>query len=253
MKFKSIWLSDIHLGTKGCQSDKLLWFLKNFESENLFLVGDIIDFWSLKRKSYWPVEHNTIIQKVLRKARHGTKVIYIPGNHDEGLRQYIGYTFGDIEIHEEYMYSSVNDKKILCLHGDKFDIITQYHKWIAILGDIGYSFLLSLNYYQNKIRNLLGLRQWSLSSYIKHQVKDVVNFISDYEQNLVNEVKHLNIDGILCGHIHKAEIKQIDNITYFNTGDTVESCTAIVETYSGEFHLISFNNFKLDLIKQVEL
>lgn len=239
--YRTIWISDIHLGTKGCQADSLLHMLKTTESDYLFLVGDIIDFWAIKRKSYWPTIHNTIIQKILKKARHGTKVIFIPGNHDEVLRDYVGISFGDIEIHENYTHTLMDGRQIFCIHGDIYDIVTRYHKHIAILGDIGYSFLLSINRHFNTIRKHLGLGYWSLSKFIKHQVKEAVNFISDYEQNVVQEARKLHVDGILCGHIHSAEITQFDDILYLNTGDFVESCTSIVETTEGELQLLHWN------------
>jgi len=253
MKYRTIWLSDIHLGSKGCQADKLLYFLKNNESEYLFLVGDIVDFWSLKRTPYWPTSHNTIVQKVLRKARHGTKVIFIPGNHDEALREYIGCTFGDIELHNDYIHTLNNGKKVFCLHGDVYDVITRYHKWIAVMGDLGYGFLLWLNRVQNRIRTIFGKDYWSLSAYIKKRVKEAVNFISDFEENVSSNAKELGMDAVLCGHIHHAQIDQINDIWYLNTGDTVESCTAIVENLNDEIELITFNNYNVDILKKVNL
>jgi UDP-2,3-diacylglucosamine pyrophosphatase LpxH len=239
-KYRTIWLSDIHLGSRGCQADALLDFLKQTESEQLFLVGDIIDLWALKRKSFWPTTHNTVIQKILKKARQGTNVIYIPGNHDEPLREYIGMHFGQIEMCLDYTYTLKSGHEIYCLHGDKYDVITRYHKWIAVLGDVGYTILLRINGIQNKIRKLLGMKHWSLSAFIKHHVKEAVSFISDYEENVVHEAKKLGVDGVLCGHIHKAEITKINDIMYFNTGDWVESCTAIAETLDNEMVLLHY-------------
>lgn len=238
--YRTIWLSDIHLGSKGCQSSKLLNFLKNTESDYLILVGDIIDFWALSRSVYWPTAHNTIIQKILRKARHGTTVIYIPGNHDENLREYIGISLGDITLHENYTHTLSDGRTAFCIHGDEYDVVTRYHKWLAVIGDIGYEALLKINRIQNKIRAKLGLGHWSLSSYVKHRVKEAVNFISDYEETVAKEAKKMDVDMVLCGHIHSAEIKQMEDIVYINTGDWVESCTAIVEHHTGELELIKW-------------
>lgn len=242
MKYRTIWISDIHLGSKGCQSELLLNFLKNNDSEYLILVGDIIDLWALSRKSYWPASHNTIIQKILKKARHGTKVIYIPGNHDDPIREYANMTFGGIEIHTDYIHTLSTGKTIFCLHGDVYDIITQYSKWLSMVGDIGYTYLLWLNRVQNKIRRIFGKDHWSFSSFIKHKVKEAVNFIGNYEKTVANEAEKLQVDGILCGHIHHPEIKQIGNTIYYNTGDWVESCTALVEHENGNIELIKWTN-----------
>ncbi|HYA84707.1 MAG TPA: UDP-2,3-diacylglucosamine diphosphatase [Candidatus Bathyarchaeia archaeon] len=251
MKYRTVWLSDIHLGSKGCQADKLLAFLKQVECEYLFLVGDIIDIWAMKRQFYWPETHNTIIQKFLRKARHGTKVIYIPGNHDEMFRQYIidhPISFGDIEIHQEYLHTLANGKTVLCIHGDYYDVVMKYHKWLAFVGDIGYSILLWLNRHFNYLRKLLRMRYWSISQYIKYKVKSAVSFIGHFEQNVISECKDRGVDCILCGHIHHAEMKQYGDILYLNTGDTVESCTAIVETYNNELVLLGFGKDEIEII-----
>ena len=243
--YRTIWLSDIHLGTKDCQAELLLNFLKSCDSDYLILVGDIIDFWALKRVAFWPTTHNTIIQKALKKARQGTKIIFIPGNHDESLREYTGNTFGGIELHEDYIHTLANGNTIFCIHGDIYDVITRYHKWLAILGDVGYTILLNINRIQNNIRTRFGYNQWSLSAYIKSKVKDVVSFISEYEDSVVHEAKQLGVTGVLCGHIHHAEIKQLGDVLYLNTGDNVESCTAIVEEDEGDLVLLCYSNFTI--------
>lgn len=237
-KYRTIWISDIHLGTKGCQAERLLDFLKNTDSEYLILVGDIIDFWALKRYPYWPTTHNTIVQKVLKKARHGTKVIFIPGNHDESLRDYVNHSFGDIELHYEYVHTLKDGRKFLCLHGDLFDAVTKYHKWLAVLGDISYTFLLWLNRHYNTLRSKMGMGFWSLSAFIKLKVKQAVNFISDFEESVVKYANTQEVDGVVCGHIHHAEMRMIGNIVYVNDGDWVESCTAAVETLDGKLELV---------------
>ena len=238
--FKTIWLSDVHLGSTGCQAEILYHFLDNSNSDNLILVGDIIDFWALRRKAYWPQTHNNVVQKVLKKAKKGTKVIYIPGNHDETLRDYLSYTFGSIEMHREYIYESISGRSILCLHGDDFDVVTRYHKWIARLGDVGYDFLLLLNRHFNAIRAKMGVGFWSLSAFIKHKVKQAVNFIGDYEENVAKEAKLRNVDAVLCGHIHHLNMSYNETL-YMNTSDWVETCGGIVEHFDGTIETFTYN------------
>ena len=240
MNYKTIFISDVHLGTRFAQAEKLIDFLKENESENLFLVGDIIDGWSIKRKFVWPQSHSDVIQKVLRKARKGTNVYLITGNHDEFLRPFVPLILGDnLNISNEFSYTSINGKKYFITHGDFFDSITMTKKWLAILGDYGYDFLLYINHILNKLRRTFKINsQWSLSKYIKDNVKSSVNFINDFEKVLTEHAKHKNFDGIICGHIHKAEQRDINGIEYKNCGDWVESCTAVVERYDGEFEII---------------
>lgn len=239
--YKTIWISDLHLGSTQCQSDMLLDFLKHTESEKLYLVGDIVDFWALSRKMYWPREHNTVIQKILRKARHGTQVIYIPGNHDENVREYDNYVFGDIVVKNSDVHTTLQGKKLLIIHGDIYDTIAKHHQWIARLGSKGYDFLIEMNRILRQLRKLLGLRsQFSLASFIKYKVKNVVQFISDYETSIVQTLKDEQLDGVVCGHIHHAEMKAIEQFMYINTGDFVESCTAIVEHFDGSLELIQW-------------
>lgn len=251
--YRTIWLSDIHLGSKGCQAENLLYFLKHTESDYLILVGDIIDFWAMSRKLYWPTSHNTIIQKILKKARHGTKVIFVHGNHDNVLHDYIGLKFGDVEIQKEYLHTLSNGETFWCIHGDDFDLITRYHSWVALLGDVGYEWLLKLNRYFNVIRKLLDLPYWSLSAFIKHRVKDAVNFISDYEQSIITEAIKRKVSGVVCGHIHKAELTKMNDVWYVNTGDNVESCTAITETQSGDLQLLCYLEQDIKILKECNL
>lgn len=237
--YRTIWISDLHLGSTQCQANVLLDFLKYNESDKLYLVGDIIDFWSLSKKMYWPTEHNTVIQKILRKARHGTKVIYIPGNHDENIREYDNYVFGEIEIKKSDIHMTSSNKSFLVVHGDEYDTIAQYHKWVAKLGSAGYDFLLEVNRFLRMVRRLLGVRShFSLAAYVKYKVKNIVQFISDYEESIVDTLKNDGLDGVICGHIHHAEMKLIDEFYYVNTGDFVESCTAIVENQDGTLELV---------------
>ena len=249
MKYRSIFVSDIHLGTKFSQADKFLNFMKENESENLYLVGDIIDGWAIRRKFRWAQSHSDVIQKVLRKARKGTKVYYVTGNHDEFLRSFLPLILGDnLAIVNEVDYISKNEKRYYVTHGDFFDSITMTKKWLAVAGDIGYELLLHLNQTLNFIRRKFGInRYWSLSKYIKDNIKKSVSFISDYEGILAQHAKRKGYDGIICGHIHKAEIKMIDDIEYKNCGDWVESCTALVETMDGEWEILDWLDKEVNL------
>lgn len=239
--YRTIWISDLHLGSTQCQADVLLDFLKYNDSEKLYLVGDIIDFWALSKKMYWPRDHNTIIQKVLRKARHGTQIIYIPGNHDENVREYDNHIFGDITVKKSDVHTTAAGKCFLVVHGDEYDTIARYHQWIAKLGSKSYDVLLEINRFLKLIRRLLGVQsQFSLAAFVKYKVKNIVQFISDYEENIVNTLRNEGLDGVICGHIHHAEIKDIGGFLYVNTGDFVESCTAIVEYNDGSLKLVKW-------------
>ena len=242
MKYRSIFVSDIHLGTKFSQADKFLNFLKENESENLYLVGDIIDGWAIKRKFRWAQSHSDVIQKILKKARKGTKVYYITGNHDEFLRSFLPIFLGDnLTILNELDYDSIKGKRYYITHGDVFDSVTMTQKWLVHVGDIGYNMIMHLNPIFNFVRRKFGINKyWSLSKYVKNSVKSSINFITDFEEILVQHAKHKGYEGIICGHIHKAEIRDIDGITYLNSGDWVESCTALVETMDGEWKILDW-------------
>lgn len=240
-KVRSIFLSDIHLGTRACQAEQLLEFFKEYDSENLFLVGDIIDFWAMKRGVYWSTHHNTVVQKVLKRARHGTNVVLVPGNHDEALREHVDVSFGHIRLLRDYLHVAADGKRYLLIHGDEFDQVTRYHRWLAVLGDHAYAFVVRLNSLLSWIRRRLGVSgYWSLSGYAKRQVKSAVSFIFDFEQSVARHVKEQQFDGVICGHIHAAAIKPLDGITYINCGDWVDSCTAIVEHNDGRMELIEW-------------
>jgi len=243
MKYRTIFVSDIHLGTKFSQADLFLDFMKHHEAENLYMVGDIIDGWALKRKFRWRQSHSDVVQKVLRKARKGTRVYLVTGNHDEFLRPFLPLMLGDnLEVDNEFEYLSLSGKKYYVTHGDIFDSITLTKKWLAVLGDYGYEVLLNLNHILHFFRQRLGIkRYWSLSKYVKDNVKKSVSFITDFEEILSQHAKHKGYDGIICGHIHKAEMKMIDGIEYKNSGDWVESCTALVETLDGEWKVIHWH------------
>ncbi len=236
--YRAIWISDVHLGTAGCRADHLLDFLKHNDSDFLYLVGDIVDGWQLRKSWYWKQSHNDIVQKILRKARKGTKVIYVPGNHDEAARQYVDLDFGGIAIRREAEHRLANGKRMLVIHGDEFDGVIQYAKWLAYLGDSLYTFILQLNRGFNWVRQKMGKPYWSLSQYLKLKVKNAVNFISDFENILANEARRRGFDGVICGHIHKAEVKDIEGILYGNSGDWVESLSALVEHPDGTLSVV---------------
>ncbi|WP_202930705.1 UDP-2,3-diacylglucosamine diphosphatase [Fluviibacter phosphoraccumulans] len=241
MNFRTIWISDVHLGTPGCQANYLLDFLKTHESETLYLVGDILDGWHLKKGWYWPQTHNDVVQKILRKGRKGTRVVFIPGNHDESVRQFIGLSFGEIEVHEDAIHTLANGKRLWVTHGDLFDGVMQHARWLAYVGDSAYTVILKLNRWFNAIRVRMGLPYWSLSQYLKHQVKNAVNFISAFEHVMTEEARRRDCDGVVCGHIHKAEIREINGMLYANDGDWVESLTALVEDFDGNLKIIHWN------------
>lgn len=237
-RYRSIWISDTHLGTKGCKAEFLLDFFRHNESDYLYLVGDIIDGWSLKRSWYWTQHHNDVIQKVLRKARKGTRVTYIPGNHDGFARHYVEHLFGGIRVESHAIHTTADGKQFLVLHGDEFDGIVACAKWLAMLGSRSYDFALLVNHWFNNVRRRFGYPYWSLSAYLKQKVKNAVKFIDDYEHTVASEARAQGVDGVICGHIHKAEIREIEGILYCNDGDWVESCTALVEHHDGQLEIL---------------
>jgi len=235
---RAVWISDIHLGTSGCQAPALLDFLKSIECQTLYLVGDIIDGWQLRRQWFWPQSHNDVVQKLLRKARKGTRVILVPGNHDEFARRYVDHNFGGVDVVDECVHRLVDGRRLWVTHGDLFDGVVQHARWLAYLGDTLYDWALHLNRYFNSLRARLGLPYWSLSGYLKLKVKRAVNFIGDFEQALAREARRRGLDGVVCGHIHHAEMRVIDGILYANDGDWVESLTALVEHLDGRLEII---------------
>ena len=247
MKYKSIFISDVHLGTRGSKAEILLDFLKDAECDNLFLVGDIFDGWRLKNNWYWPQAHSTVIQKILRMSRKGTKIVYVPGNHDEFMREFVGHQFGDITLTDEYLYRASNGREYIVVHGDKFDLVTMNMKWLSHVGDWAYTSLLNINTILHWIRTYLRLPYWSLSKWAKKQVKEAVNFIGNYESSLAHYARIKHVDGIICGHIHSAALDVIEDVEYMNCGDWVESCTALVETMDGEFQLIHWGDTNVDI------
>ncbi|MDZ7640491.1 MAG: UDP-2,3-diacylglucosamine diphosphatase [Desulfurivibrio sp.] len=232
--FRAIWLSDLHLGSRDINSAALLDFLKRHKSDYLYLVGDIFDFWKVNNGWHWPEINNQIVDLVLERAENGTEVIYIPGNHDEMLRKYVHTEIKGVKILPEVLHRTADGRRFLILHGDRFDLVTTYNRWLAKLGSEAYQVLLRLNRYHDFCRSKLGLGHWSLSAFCKHQVKVVVNFIGDFKQEIAQEARRRQVDGLICGHIHHASYETIDEIIYTNTGDWVESCTALVEDKDGK-------------------
>ena len=237
-RYRTIWISDVHLGTKACKAELLLEFLRLNESETLYLVGDIVDGWRLKRQWYWPQDHNDVVQKLLRKARKGTKVYYLPGNHDEGARQFVGLNFGGVEVREEMVHVTADGRRLLVMHGDEFDVVVKYAKWLAHIGDKAYVVLLAVNHWFNILRRRLGFPYWSLSAYLKHRAKTAVEFVGRYETALSEEARRRDVDGVVCGHVHTAEMKDMLGVLYCNDGDWVESCTALVERDCGTLEIV---------------
>ena len=240
MKLRTVWVSDIHLGTAGCQADLLCDFLHSIECETLYLVGDIVDGWRLRKGWYWPDQHNEVIRRVLKMAHRGTRVIYIPGNHDEMFRDYAGLSFGGVEVQLEAIHTTADGRNLLVTHGDAFDGIVLYARWLAFLGDQAYTLLLRANIILNAIRRRFNMPYWSLSSYLKMRVKNAVQFIGKYEEVVAREAAQRGVEGVVCGHIHCAEIRQFGSITYYNDGDWVESCTALTEAKDGTMSIINW-------------
>ncbi|MFG0315646.1 MAG: UDP-2,3-diacylglucosamine diphosphatase [Planctomycetota bacterium JB042] len=240
-RWRSIWLSDVHLGTRGCQAELLLEFLRHNRADRIYLVGDIIDFWAMRRGLYWPPSHGKLLQRFLELARRGTEVVYVPGNHDESLREYRGLTYQGLRIERTAVHEGPDGRRYLVLHGDEFDMVVKNMPWLSKIGDVGYSVLLWTNRWFNVGRRVLGLRYWSLSAYVKLRVKNAVQYISRFEELVAETARRRKFDGVICGHIHHAEIREIDGVAYMNDGDWVESNTALVETFAGDFEILRWN------------
>ena len=237
-RYRTIFMSDIHLGTRGCQASLVLDFLDHHDSDRLYLVGDILDGWQLKKSWHWPQTHDDVVQKVLVKGRNGTKIIYLPGNHDEFLRDYAGIHFGGVEVIDQTIHDLADGRRLLVLHGDQFDIVVRYAPWLAVLGSGAYVAALSVNTVVNRVRRRLGWDYWSLSAWAKAKVKNAMRHIGNFEEALASEARRRGVDGVVCGHIHHASIHENDGFIYVNSGDWVESCTAIAEHHDGRLEII---------------
>lgn len=248
--FRTLFISDIHLGARGCQATKVLDFLRHHDADTIYLVGDIVDGWALKSSWFWPQSHNDVVQKILRKARKGTRVVYVPGNHDEFLRDYYGSHFGGIEVVEHAIHVAADARRYLVVHGDHFDLVVTQARWLALLGDKAYDLAIVVNRGFNYLRRIFGLGYWSLSQWAKLKVKNAVSYIGEYEKALVADARKHEVDGIVCGHIHHAAIQDDLGIRYVNCGDWVENCTAVVEHHDGRFEIIRWT---ADPTQRIEL
>jgi UDP-2,3-diacylglucosamine pyrophosphatase LpxH len=253
LRFRSIWISDVHLGTRACKAEYLLDFLRHTDSQYLYLAGDMIDFWNLRNGWYWPATHNRVIQAIMEKATRDSEVIFVPGNHDEVFRDHIGRVFGGVRVAADIIHETADGRRLLVMHGDEFDSIVKHGKWLAMFGSWLYDLLLYSNRWVNLIRRRLGFRYWSLSAYLKHKVKNAVNFINHFEQALVREARKRGADGVICGHIHKATIEEHDGVLYGNSGDWVESCTALVEHPDGRLAVIHWADKSVTLLEEKPL
>jgi len=238
LRARTVFISDVHLGFKGCQAQYLLDFLRSVECQSIYLVGDIIDLWALSKSFYWPQAHNDVIRTILGKAKHGTRVIYIPGNHDRVFRDHDGLVLGNVEIRREAIHETADGRRFLVLHGDEFDSIVRASPLLESIGSHAYAAALTLNRYVNSIRSRFGFPYWSLAAFLKHKVKNAVTYIASFEKALAAEARRQQVHGVICGHIHRAEISEIDGITYCNDGDWVESCTTLVEDFDGRLSLL---------------
>jgi UDP-2,3-diacylglucosamine pyrophosphatase LpxH len=239
-RYRSVFISDVHLGTRGCQAALLLDFIKSVECDRLYLIGDIIDGWKLKGGWHWPQAHNDVVQKILRLARKGVEVVYIPGNHDDFARDYCGVHFGGVVVARDWIHEGADGRRYLVTHGDEFDGVITHAKWLAFLGDWSYRALLALNTHWNLLRRRMGFGYWSLSAFVKVKVKNALQFIENFENAVAEEARRRGVDGVICGHIHKAEMRDIDGVLYVNDGDWVESCTAVVEHRDGRLEILEW-------------
>ncbi len=240
--FRAVFISDVHLGFRGCRAGDLLEFLHGVECEYLYLVGDIVDLWALRRKPFWPQQHNDVLRTILGKAKYGTRVVYVPGNHDETLRSYVGHRFGNVSLVDKTVHTRANGERLLVLHGDQFDAAVASSRWLGMLGSHAYAGLLAANTAVNFVRRRCGFPYWSLAGFLKHKVKNAVQYIGKYEQVVAAEAARWQVEGVVCGHIHRPEIATIGNIAYHNCGDWVESCTALVEHGDGAMQLLRWND-----------
>ena len=249
-RYRTVFISDVHLGKPGCQAGALLEFLKAHPSDYLYLVGDIVDGWLLRKKWYWPQAHNDVIQKLLKRARKGCRVVYVPGNHDEFARQFRGNRFGGIEVMDEAVHTTADGRQLWVIHGDYFDAVVQCAKWLAHAGDTLYELTLRLNRHLNRLRARMGLPYWSLSAYLKQKVKTALSYVTDFEVAVASEARRRGHHGVVCGHIHRAEMRDINGVLYCNDGDWVESRTGLVEQIDGTLELVHWNPLAEAAVKE---
>jgi UDP-2,3-diacylglucosamine pyrophosphatase LpxH len=253
LHLRALFISDVHLGTRTAQAERLIDLLRCCEADVIYLVGDIIDFWKVRRGPHWPQTHNDVLQKLMRKVRKGTRLVVIPGNHDEALRDYAGMQFGGVEVHRDTLHTTARGRRYIVMHGDEFDVVVRTAKWLALLGDRGYELALWFNHPLNWVRRHCGLGYWSLSAYLKYRVKKAVAFIGAFEEAVAMEARRRGADGIICGHIHHASDRNVHGTHYLNCGDWVESCTAVVESHEGELRVIRWAEIGHDRAAQPQL
>jgi UDP-2,3-diacylglucosamine pyrophosphatase LpxH len=242
-RHRTIFISDVHLGTPGCKAELLADFLTHNDCRTLYLVGDIVDFWRLKRSWFWSAAHSRVIDAILAKVKDGTRVIYVPGNHDEAFRDYCGVMLAGVELMPEAVHRTADGRELLVVHGDAFDGIVTYARWLALLGDRAYATALWLNDVVNVARRRFGLPYWSLSAFLKHRVKNAAAFITDFENAVARAANLRGLDGVVCGHIHHPRIETINGVLYCNDGDWVESCTALTEDARGRLEIVEWTSF----------
>ena len=243
---RAVFISDVHLGTRACQADRLLAFLREYEADHLYLLGDIVDFWAMNRSIQWAPSHNTVVQKVLRRARHGAEVIFIPGNHDEALREYAGVSFGDIRVESDWIHVAADGRKYWLIHGDEYDQVTRHHRWVAVLGDVAYNALVRINLFISRLRRLFRRPgYWSLAGYAKQKVKKAASFIFDFEDAIVHAARQRGMDGVICGHIHWPADRDVGGVRYLNCGDWVDTCSAVVEYLDGRIEVVRWGDMAL--------
>lgn len=243
---RAVFISDVHLGTRACQADRLLEFLREYEADHLYLLGDIVDFWAMNRSIQWAPSHNTVVQKVLRRARHGAEVIFIPGNHDEALREYAGVSFGDIRVESDWIHVAADGRKYWLIHGDEYDQVTRHHRWVAVLGDVAYNALVRINLFISRLRRLFRRPgYWSLAGYAKQKVKKAASFIFDFEDAIVHAARQRGMDGVICGHIHWPADRDVGGVRYLNCGDWVDTCSAVVEYLDGRIEVVRWGDMAL--------
>jgi UDP-2,3-diacylglucosamine pyrophosphatase LpxH len=238
LRYRTVFLSDTHLGSRGSQARDLVRFLRCIECERLYLVGDIVDLWRMKNRTFWPSEHNDAVQQVLKIVKSGVDVLFIPGNHDEAARQYCGLRFGGVRVEHDAVHHAADGRTFLVTHGDQFDLVVKHSHLLSLLGSAAYEWLIRVNRVYNGARRMLGYDYWSLAQYVKLKVKSACMFVSRFEEMLANEARRRGMDGVICGHIHKAEARRHGNIAYYNCGDWTESCTAVVEHFDGSIEVI---------------
>lgn len=246
-RVRAVFISDVHLGTRACQAERLVEFLRSYDSDYVYLLGDIVDFWAMNRSIQWAPSHNTVVQKVLRRARHGAQVFFIPGNHDEALRDYAGVAFGDIRVEREWVHEAVDGRRYWLIHGDEYDQVTRHHRWVAVLGDAAYNTLVRINLMLSRVRRLLRLPgYWSLAGYAKQKVKKAASFIFDFEHAVVHAARQRGLDGVICGHIHWPSDRLLDGVRYLNCGDWVDTCSAIIEHWDGRIEIVRWSEMACD-------